>query len=103
MSICIVTGTLVDSSTTGVSGATVKFRTVRAVLDASNSLVLPVEISTTTASNGSWTLNIDQGISGIMSFDFPPSVIGASQRQTYSIAVPASTSCPFYSLVTMET
>ncbi len=102
MATCSVTGTIVDSSAVAVSGVAIRFRVVKPLLDASSNLVVPTEVSTTTASNGSWSISLDQGISGIMSIDFPASTTASTLRSSYSITVPSQTSATFASLMPSE-
>lgn len=102
MANCSVTGTLLDSSSTAVAAVVVKFRTVTPALDLLGNLVLPVEIGTTSDSLGAWSLSLTQGISGVLSFDYPPSTLSPTRRNTYSITVPATTSAAFASVISTE-
>lgn len=102
MATCTVSGTFVDSSSTAVNAVIVKFRVITPLLDPINQLVLPTEISTTSGSNGFWSLAIDQGITGLLSFDYPPSIIAPTRRTTYSVAIPATTSASFASIMPTE-
>ncbi len=102
MATCSVTGTIVNCSAVAIAGVTVRFRTTKPVLDASSNLVVPEEVSTTTASNGSWSIALDQGISGILAIDFPASPTSSTARACYTISVPSATSATFASLMPTE-
>lgn len=103
MATCNVTGTLIDSSAIAVSGAMIRFRVVNPMLDSGNNLVLPSEVSTTSAVDGTWTLPLDQGISGILTIDYNQDLLSPTRRNTYSLTIPSSASATFASLMIAET
>lgn len=102
MANCAVSGTLVDSGSNAVSGATVRFNVIAPISTSTlaSTLFVPTEISTTSASNGSWTLNITQGLSGILSIDYPPNSTDSTRRYTYSIVIPSQSTATINSLIT---
>lgn len=100
MATCSITGTIVDPTATAISGATVELRVTSPQLDASNNLVMPFTTSVTTNSSGVFTLIADQGISGIVTIDYPPNSTDSVRRYSYSILVPTASSANFYSLIT---
>lgn len=100
MATCTITGTLVDPTGTAISGATVELRVTSPQFDASNALVMPYTASVTTNSSGGFTLTADQGISAVVTIDYPPNSTDSSRRYSYSVLVPSATSATFQSLVT---
>lgn len=98
MANCTVSGTFLDPSGTAISGATVRFRVDSPTLDAASRLLLPKEITTTTASNGTWSLSIVQSTSGLVMFDCPPDLTNSPVRYTFSVIVPATLTASFASI-----
>jgi len=100
MSTCVVSGTILDPSATAVSGAIVKFNLVNPAMDASNAVVVPKEVQTSTASDGTFSLTLDRGVSGILALEFPPNSLDSNRRYTYSIIVPNAATATLASLIT---
>lgn len=100
MAICTITGTIVDSTATGINGATIKFNVTAPQLDVANNLIMPFEVNTTSNSSGVFTLALDQGISGICAIEYPPNSTDSNRRHTFSILVPATSTATFASLIT---
>lgn len=100
MATCSITGTLVDPTGAGISGATVELRISAPQFDAASNLVLPYVATTTTNSSGVFTLTADQGISAIITIDYPPNATDSIRRYSYSVSVPSSASATLQSLVT---
>lgn len=101
MATCVVSGTFVDASETGISAATVSFRIVSAYANSSTTnFFVPKVLSTTTGSLGTWSMALSQGISGILSIDYPSGTASPSVRLNYSIVVPATSTANFNTLVT---
>lgn len=101
MATCAVSGTLMDPSETAISGATVRFTIQTPNFNGSTiNFFAPKEITTTTASNGTWTLNISQGMSGVISFDYPPNSTDSTRRINYSVVIPAASTASFESIAT---
>lgn len=99
MALCTVSGLLQDATATAISGATVRFNQVAPSF--STTILVPTkEVSTTTASDGTWSLSLIQGLSGIVSIDFPPNATDSNRRVTYSVVIPASASATLQSLAT---
>lgn len=101
MATCTLSGTLVDPSETAVSGATIVFKISNAYANGSaTKFFVPKDLSTTSASDGTWSLTLSQGISGIISIDYTKSNIAASNKLNYSIVVPATSTAVFNTLAT---
>lgn len=100
MATCSITGTIVDPTGAGINGATVELRVTSPQFDASNNLVVPYTSSVTTNSSGVFTLTADQGISAIVTIDYPPNATDSIRRYAYSIVVPSAASATFQSLAT---
>lgn len=98
MANCAVSGTFLDSSNTAISGATVSFTIEQPVLDASARLLLPKTISTTTASDGTWTLSLAQQISGIVTLKLAINNTSPTTDYNFSIITPATTTATFQSV-----
>lgn len=100
MATCSITGTLVDPTGTAISGATVEIRVVSPQFDAAGSLVMPFTSLVTTNASGAFTLSADQGISAVITIDYPPDATDSNRRYSYSIVVPSAASATFQSLAT---
>jgi hypothetical protein len=100
MATCTITGTIVDPTGTGISGATIELRVTSPQFDASNSLVVPYTSTVTTNSSGVFTLTADQGISAIVTIDYPPNATDSVRRYAYSVLVPSSSSTNFSTIAT---
>lgn len=100
MATCTITGTLVDPTGTAISGATVELRVTAPQFDAASALVVPYTSTVTTNSSGVFTLTADQGISGVITIDYPPNSTDSVKRYAYSVVVPSATSATFASLAT---
>lgn len=100
MATCVVSGTVVDPSETGISGAVVKANVVTPNFNGGTSLIASKEISTTTAASGTWSLTLSQGLSVIVAIEFPPNSTNSNVRSTYSFTVPATTTASFSTLAT---
>lgn len=100
MATCSITGTLVDPTGTAVSGATVELRVTTPQFDAANALVVPYTSSVTTNASGVFTLTADQGISAIITIDYPPNATDSIRRYSYAVTVPSTAPATFASLAT---
>lgn len=98
MATCTVSGTFVNPSGTAISGATVRFQTQSPVLDSSGNLISPFEISTTTATNGSWSLAIAQGITGLLTLDLNPISSSPVVKYKFSLVIPSLATATFASV-----
>lgn len=97
MATCTVSGTFTTPQGTAVSGATVRFNIQSPVLDASGNLLMPKEISTTTATDGSWSLAITQNVSGYLYLDLAPNSTSPTVRYSFSLIIPVATTATFAS------
>lgn len=99
MANCTVSGTVVDPSATAVSGATIRAKVATGALSGT-SLVVPTEVTTTTAANGTWSLSLIQGLSVLLTVEFPPNSTDSLRRSNYTITIPALTTANFSTLAT---
>lgn len=100
MATCTVSGKIVDSTETAVQGATIKFSIVTPYLNSSSNLFVPKEISTTSATDGTFSLGLSQGISGVIYIDYPPNATDSVRRYTFSVVIPATATATLSSLIT---
>jgi hypothetical protein len=99
MATCAISGTLKDLSETAISGATVRANIISSIFSGTTQLV-PKEITTTTASDGTWTLNLSQSVSAQVTIEYPPNSTDSAKPIKYSITVPATTTANFSTLAT---
>lgn len=101
MATCAVSGTLVDSTETAISGATIRFNIVTPYANSSTTnFFMPTEVSTTSSGTGTWTLNLSRNISGIITIDFPPNSMDSTRKATFAVVIPNTSTATFISLVT---
>lgn len=99
MATCTVSGTIKDITETAVSGAVIKANIVVPVFSGTTQLV-PKEVSTTSASDGTWSLALSQSQGYIVSIEYPPNSTDSRRRYSYSITTPTSSSANFSTLAT---
>ena len=95
MAICTVSGTFLNPQGTAVASATVHFNIETPVVDGSGNLLMPKEITTTTASDGTWSLSIIQGVSGNLTLDLNPTVSSPVTKYSFSLVIPTSSTATF--------
>lgn len=101
MALCTVSGTFLDPQSAAISGATVRFNIESPVLDSLGDSLVPKEATTTTASNGTWSLAITQGISGSITLDLSQTPSGQFPivKYTFAVIIPSATTATFASVV----
>ncbi len=102
MATCAISGAVVDASETAVGNVVVKFVVTTPYANGSaTNWFIPKEVSVTTSTlTGAWTMTLSQGLSGIMSFDYPPNSTDSARRIQYAIVVPATPTASFNTLAT---
>jgi hypothetical protein len=98
-----VTGTVRDTSGTAISGATIEASNTQAYFYSDGSLITPYRVSTTSASNGTWSLTLVENVSSSTYTRVTVSFgdgNGGTIRRDYSIIVPASGPVTLASLAT---
>ncbi len=90
MATCILSGTLVDPSSTAISGVLVSFNTQNPTLSAD-----PVEGSTTTAADGTWSLTIQQSLSGVVTINTRTNDASQTFPYRFNVRVPAAPTATF--------
>lgn len=63
-------------------------------------LITPYTVTTTTASDGVWSLNLIRLSSVLITIDYPPNLTDSAKRYTYAITVPNSATANFDALAT---
>jgi hypothetical protein len=95
MATCIVSGTFLNPQGSAVSGATVRFNIESPILDLLGNLLMPKEITTTTATDGTWSLAIIQGVAGSLTLDLNPTTTSPVVKYNFSLIIPATTTATF--------
>lgn len=94
MATCVISGTVVDAAATPVSGAPVMFNIQTPILSAD-----PVEGSTTTATNGTWSLTVQQGLSGVITIRVASGPLGRQNTYRFNVNVPTASTATFSSIL----
>lgn len=97
MSTCTVSGTIKDITETAVSGAVIKANIITPFF-SSTTFIVPKEVSTTSATDGTWSLALVQSSQCFVEIDYPPNGTDSKRVARYSITVPASSSANFSTL-----
>lgn len=97
MANCTVSGTFTNPQGTAISGATIRYNIESPVLDLSGNLLVPKEITTTTATDGSWSLSLIQGTAGNLVLDLSPSSSAPIVRYNFSMVIPSTSTASFAS------
>lgn len=105
--ICAVSGTCRTPTGSALPGVTVKAYSNRPFIHPTdNSLIANYEVNTTTANDGTWSLNLVEtttpACSLTVAFYYPSNTLSGYDRREYTIIVPNQTSATFASLVTGE-
>lgn len=95
MANCVVSGVFTDASSLPVVGALLRFNIGSPTLDLSGNALVPREFTTTTAADGSWSLTIEQLVSGILTLDLNPASNSPVTKYKFSIVVPAASTATF--------
>lgn len=97
MATCVVSGTFLDPKSAAISGATVRFNLDKPAIDASGNLLMPKEVTTTTAGDGTWSLTLTQNMSGVLTLDLTPSANASVVKYKFSLVIPVSATSTFAS------
>ncbi len=97
MASCVVSGIFTDPQGNAVSGATIRVNLDSPMFDASGNLLMPKEVTTTTATNGSWSISLIQSISCVLALDLVPTTMSPVVKYTFSVITPAATTATFAS------
>lgn len=102
--ICTVSGTVLNALDQGVGGVVVKANSNRPFIHPTDgSLIVNYEVSTTTASDGTWSLALIEtttpNLALTISF-FYPAGPNSNQRKDYTCIIPNTASATFNSLIT---
>lgn len=99
MATCTVSGKLLDPSEVAIVGANVRFNIESPSLAANGADLLGTkEVSTTTGSDGTWSLLLSQTSRGILTIEIPPNSLNSAVRYTFSLVIPATSSATFSSV-----
>lgn len=99
MATCTVSGLIEDITGTAIQGAVIKANLVTPYF-TTTIMVMPKEISTTSASNGTWSLTLIQGAQAIVQIDYPPNTTDSQRSLKFAIAVPLTSTANFSTLCT---
>lgn len=103
ISTCVVSGTLVTPSNTALSGVEVKAYSTKPLFHTDGTLIVDYAVSTTTDSNGDWSLTLIETetieASLTVSFDMPVGAV-ERKRKDYTVVVPNAASADFADIVT---
>lgn len=94
MATCAVSGIIKDISETAILGATIKASISNSFFTTTIHIV-PKEVSTTSAADGTWTLNLVRGSSAIVTISYPPNATNSQQPYRYSVTVPSAATADF--------
>ncbi len=95
MASCVVSGIFTDPQGNAVSGATIRVNLDSPVFDASGNLLMPKEVTTTTATNGSWSISLIQSVSCVLTLDLTPTTNSPIVKYKFSMVTPAATTATF--------
>ncbi len=97
MATCTVSGTLKDLTETAIESATIKAN-IKSPVESSTTLILDKEVSTTSASDGTWSLALFRTAVCTVTIEFSDGASGKIRR-VYTITVPETASANFTDLV----
>lgn len=97
MSTCILSGTFKNAQGVAISGAPVVFNIEAPVIDGDSNALVPQELSTTTASDGTWSLTITRLSSGILTLDLAPNSSTPISKYKFSLVIPNTSTATFAS------
>lgn len=94
MSLCMVTGTVLDPAEQPISGVSLSFNVQNPILETL-SLINPKGLQTTSDGSGNWSLAIAQGLTGILSIAVPLDSSGTVSLYKFSLNIPNTSSATF--------
>jgi hypothetical protein len=102
--VCAVSGTIRDTSGTVLSGATVSVSSIKPFIHPTdNSLILNYSVSTTSASDGTFTLSVVEtttpSVSLILTIKYPLGTNSNVVTTTYNVTIPNSASTTLATLI----
>lgn len=105
--VCTVTGTCRDLAGAALAGVIVRATNLKPFIHPTDSsLVLPYSVSTTSANDGTWSLNLVETASATLSTTISLTYATGStlpnDTHDYTVTVPNSASATFASLITGE-
>jgi len=102
--VCAITGLLRDTSGTVLSGATIAATNLRPFIHPTdNSLIMDYQVSTTSASDGTWSLSLVEtttpAVTVLITLTYPTGSGGGTTTHEYNVIVPNSGTATFASLI----
>lgn len=94
MANCAVSGVVLNPSGAAIIGIPVSFNTQTSTLQADI-----VSTSTTTDSNGAWTLSVQQGLSGVFTISVATGNSGRALPFRFNVNIPANSTATFSSIL----
>lgn len=95
MANCVVSGTFLDSNSNPIANSAVRFNIEYPVLKSTGQALVPKQLSTTTDTNGAWSLSITQGVSGQIFLDVQPITTSPAVTYTFSVIIPMTSTATF--------
>lgn len=94
MASCTVSGTVLDAGGSAISNVTVIFN-----IQTPTTTNDPAQVSTTTATNGTWSLDCGRGLSGIFTLMIRSSNTSGAVPYRFNANIPNAASATFASVV----
>jgi hypothetical protein len=94
MALCTVSGTVKDVSETAISGAIITAKLVTPIF-SSTTQILPTEVSTTSASDGTWSLSLLRTASVNITIQYPPNSTNSKVILGFSAIIPNASTAEF--------
>lgn len=102
MPLCIVTGSLKDSSGDAVTNAKLRVRVPVPTFNAASELIVPLEQEVTPDTSGNFTLTLQTSFTFICDVFYPPNADDSQRIITYALNIPATTTASFQSVIMSE-
>lgn len=91
---CTISGVVLDPSGIALSGIEVDFNIQTPIIAAG-----PVQGTTHTAADGTWSMTLQQGLSGVFTVSTSPGNFGRTIPHRFNVNVPKTSSATFSSIV----
>lgn len=99
MATCTVSGLLQKLDGTPLEGVTIRARIVTSYF-TTTIMVSPQEVFTETASDGTWSLNLERLSSPIITVEYFPTDTSSARKLEYAVTVPNAASANFSTIAT---
>lgn len=103
MALCTVSGTFTNVASDPIEFIKVKASIVTPFFDDDGNFISPTEKETVSDEDGEWSLDLLQGSSVVLTFEYPPNNIDlytdSYRRLTYSIEIPETSTANISDLI----